>query len=171
MLIKPLLKFELISTNFHLQFRVASYFKKIYKNKMQWNRNDLRKAWTTGLFGIEIAGCLSHARHPSFCDHVCGGFGEIFGSPKWMWLLAQICLALFFLSTSQPQTPVINYSQRLHIPHKYRNYAGRMSSSALPKSNWSSSDSIYQLAKNNEKIMATTESTPSASRTNNSFNW
>ena len=40
-----------------------------------------------------------------------------------------------FLSTSQPQTPVINYSQRLHIPHKYRNYAGRMSSSALPKSN------------------------------------
>ena len=84
---------------------------------------------------------------------------------KVRWLLVQICPAVFFLSTSQPQTPVINYSQRLHIPHKYRNYAGRMSSSALPKSNWSSSDSIYQLAKNNEKIMATTESTPSASRT------
>jgi len=132
---------------------------------MQWNNYDLRKAWTTGLFGIRITGCLSHARQQRFGDHVCAGFGWISGSPKWRWLLAQICPALFFLSTSQPQTPVINYSQRSHIPHKYRNYAGRMSSSALPKSNWSSSDSIYQLAKNNEKIMATTESTPSASRT------
>ena len=56
-----------------------------------------------------------------------------------------------FPSSRQPETPVINHSQRLHIPHKYRTYDGGRSSSALPKSNRSSSYSIYQLAKKNEK--------------------
>jgi hypothetical protein len=55
------------------------------------------------------------------CQSGCG-----FGC-RFVWLC-------FFLSSSQPGTPARKYSHRLHIPHKYWNYVGRVSSRFL--ANW-----------------------------------